>query len=89
MEKIKYFDLYCEWTDLGHLPDCGLCYSLDRIEGKPKDKLFKLMKPPSKKRDLYWGYDEYNSSFESRLHSFTPLRQNIILLMACLNNEKL
>ncbi len=89
MAKKKYLDLYFAWMDIGRLPDCGLCYSLDIIRGTPKDEFFRLIKPHGNtKVSAYWAYGEesFGNHFDI-IHKFTPLRQNIVLLMAAMAGE--
>ena len=90
----KFYEKYVEFTHLGKLPDNGLCNSIGK-ELQSKDGWI-IIKPSEREKDqlskenkssIYWGsglriYDE------GEKHFFTELRQTILLLAACLNNEK-
>lgn len=91
---MKYLKLYKEWAAKGEIPlvsgkgyNGGLC----AIFGK--DKQFKLLKPLTEDeletRPIwgYWGCDGYSLGVFELSVEFTPLRQNIVLLMAALNGE--
>lgn len=90
---MKYLPLYYKWIRAGKLPDSGLCHSLWLDD----NDLFHLFKP--KCPDGYWAYWEeyfdhpvYTQDVDNDLkyklcYEFNPLRQNIILLLAAINNE--
>lgn len=87
---MKYLPLYYKWIESGKLPSPGLCACFGKID------LFQLMYPSAHTWDdfYYWGYDgsepSLNASFEvadKRAFTFTELRQNIVLLLAAMNNE--
>lgn len=91
--KPKYLTLYYEWAQSKKLP-CrwGLCREFEPFYAPNDHPLFKLIKPTGRdKRNLrkygftdeYWGSDSVGCMFGE----FTPLRQNLVLLMAALNNE--
>lgn len=85
----KYLPLYEKWIEAG-LPKDGLCHCLDN-----GDKFFELMKPVHECWMVgYWAYcdgyggPKYEVAPVWRIwHDFTPLRQNIVLFMAAMNNE--
>lgn len=72
------------------LPGWGLC------ENFKHDELFKLIDPERGRLDSYWAYAEDFYSFD-KFHDvlkvlkvrrqFTPLRQNIVLLMAAMAGQ--
>lgn len=90
MKKKKYLPLYEKWMKSGKLPEDGLCNLF------VNDPLFELIDPGW---CGYWGYDGFDSyygdpyyddhcgSMNEVWYDFTPLRQNIVLLMAALNGE--
>jgi hypothetical protein len=88
--KTKYLPLFYEWAETGVLPSGGLCFSLPE-----HDDLFMLFYPGKAKHNAYWGYDGKNRivweivcDFDERVaRQFTPLRQNIVLFLAAMNNE--
>jgi hypothetical protein len=86
MEK-KYLPLYYEWLESGVLPGPGLCHIFQ------SDELFKLIDPDRGGLDFYWGYDGeqgchgYINNYEKVERDFTPMRQNVVLFMAAMNNE--
>lgn len=93
MKQKKYLDLYYEWMELG-LPGSGLCNIFGYMQGM--DELFDLMRPENDELETspawgYWGMDgegDFENDDNIRNGSdFTPLRQNIVLLMAAMANE--
>ena len=85
----KYLEFYHKCMKTGRLPKTGLCYCFDHNED------IKLFYPPSD--NGFWGYDGRNipglyfkefgvSPYDLRF-AFTPLRQNIVLFLAAMNNE--
>lgn len=82
-EKKKYLKLYYEWMTRGRIPNNGLCNCF-----KVDDELFNLIDPELGEHESYWGYDGPDLPLIDDLwHSFTPLRQNVVLLMAAMNGE--
>lgn len=89
MKKKKYLPLYYKWVKDG-LPKKGLCYSLDH---PPILDSGGLLCPNSNVG--YWGYsgqaimgyEVSGDMYKSVTRDFTPLRQNIVLLLAAMNNE--
>lgn len=88
MKKKKYLPFYYEWIKTGKMSDDGLCY----IFGQ--DYLFKLFIPnPEEELELernllptiFWGKGTIDGLYNGG--GFSPLRQNIVLLMAAMNNE--
>jgi hypothetical protein len=99
MEKYTpYLDFYNRHIVNGRLSSSGLCNC-----NLPKyNSSFDLMKPTHEdmvrhRQELqypehivmaYWAAGlPLKSSINKRAHSFTPLRQNIILFLAAMNNE--
>lgn len=82
---MKYLELYYKWMESGKLPIDGLCRCF------PKNELFRLMIPVSPMYVLYCGYMGDIITIEywegDRYKDFSPLRQNIILFLAAMNNE--
>jgi hypothetical protein len=90
MKKKKYLPLYKELCVTGGLSgDYGLCGELsDRGLHEEKTHLRDLFHPPFEIdmniTHLYWG----SGDDQNRLTGvFTPMRQNILLLMAAMNGE--
>lgn len=88
-KKKKYLPLYYKWMNAGRLPTMGLCNCL------PNSGAFKLLTPTANDKvadNTYWAYGRkvtrvvFNTSFPEAT-KFTPLRQNIVLLMAAMNDE--
>lgn len=88
--KTPCLDLYYNCMETEYLPSVGLCSC-----GLP---LLELLKPTPKDYDTlfkewmsitFWGcgLPRIGTVTEDRQRSFTPLRQNIVLLLACLNGE--
>lgn len=90
MKKQKpYLELYKKCCKLGRLPDHGLCSCIYIEIGRGNGIEFKYLfnplfnsniKPISK---FYWGADDYYNL----LFDFGPTRQNMLLLMAAMNDE--
>lgn len=90
----KYLSLYYRWMENEQMGDDCLCnFFLDNTS-KPRSEYreFELINPTEddlsdiqRKRlnNVYWGSGEG----EALRWQFTPLRQNLVLLMAALNNE--
>lgn len=84
---MKYLPLYYRWMKTGRLPKDGLCRCF------PDDSFLNLITPgPEIRSVMYWGYrgedisDDYFYAL-NRLYEFSPLRQNIVLLMAAMAGE--
>jgi hypothetical protein len=87
----KHLKFYKDCMSTGRLPDFGLCYSLG-------GRLLQLFTPTIEEKfqledeglcPIYWAYgvsDDFKND-EERWHSFSSLRQTIVLLMAAINNE--
>jgi len=97
MKKKKYLPLYEKWMKTGQLPECGLCNCFgecitdDEYFLDPSHQLFKLMYPEDIEmpQSEYWGRGPIEELVDiEKIHNeFTPLRQNIVLLMAAMNGE--
>ena len=98
MKKKKYLPLYEKWMETGNLPEWGLCNCFGKwlvIEEKWKynDKLFPLFVEEMHRKDEFWAFeDDDDVSYvlepaEIVGRQFSPLRQNIVLLMAAMNGE--
>ena len=94
-KETPYLDLYKEWMREEKIPNTGLCWSVPK---RIKKNIFKYIKPTPEdikmlnKQNIsstWWGYGipRRNETFNTRLCKFTPLRQNLILLCAALNDE--
>ena len=91
---MKYLNFYNECIINRGLPFSGLCSCLN---AKAERELNHLFKPNSRDWDgSYWAYDGKDRNFlnnygdrskRSVLFKFTPLRQNIVLFLAAMNNE--
>jgi hypothetical protein len=89
-KKTPYLDFYFKCLETGHIPyretetvAGGLCSIFE------KDKFFQLFSYGMEV--VYWGISDnqnerytYSGDFETDL---TPIRENVILLMAAMNNE--
>lgn len=75
----KYLKLYEKWSETGKLPRCGLCSSL----GWKED--IDIFRPEEASCWDFWAADGY--SIFKRKYGFGPTRKNILLLLACLNEE--
>jgi hypothetical protein len=83
---MKYLDFYKKYTDVGILPKMGLCSCF------PNDNILSLFSNGSNLTGYgFWGNGgEYTKGKTSDYHwqrDFTPLRQNIVLLMAAMAGE--
>lgn len=93
MKKEKYLDFYMKCMEDGKMPNGGLCGSI----GEGVIRRFKpLEKRPGYGDNWYWGFtgESYTWSFflshsekNEIVYSFSPLRQNIVLFLAAMNNE--
>lgn len=85
MKKKKYLPLYYKWAKSGEISSNGLCNCFGE-----KDALFDLLKPESHQY-MYWGNDGVAAfqvtSDRDWTRGFNALRQNIVLLLAAMNNE--
>lgn len=87
-----FLECYNKWIEKGSLPHGGLCFSLP--EKLLKTKAWKMVKPTADelgylfhqdKPSVFWGKDDFRDNF----FKLTQTRLNILLIAACLNNEKL
>lgn len=88
---MKYLPKYHRWIKNGRLPKDGLCHCL------PTSNKLQLFEPGYS--GGYWGYwgEFYDGPIMSQCvdeetkdkfqYDFNPLRQNIVLLLAAMNNE--
>lgn len=86
-KKTPYLDFYKKCMETGRIPDNGLCNCFE-------SQLFEYVKPLLNERQFgyphnYWAFGEDTTNLVSLevAQRFTPLRQTIVLFMACLNNE--
>lgn len=77
---MKYLPFYKKCVESGMMPAPGLCWSLQW------DASIDLFRPKYKSYWHYWATDQGDESFEGDKR-FNPLRQNIVLFMAAMNNE--
>ncbi len=89
----RFIDLYYEWITIGKLPDEGLCNSVPKVLRGSLEQLTPTTE------DFYDMYKERMDTafWDSEMRTddnyyvccsdFNPLRQNIILLCAAINNE--
>jgi len=90
-KKVKFIDLYYEWGQSEKMPNDGLCDSLpDKLY---KRKSFQSIIPTENEkhenavnggRYLFWGITDLKTEY---FGDFTELRQNIVLLCACMEEE--
>lgn len=88
--KPKYLKLYREWVKpKGFLQTGSICMEFNYRYHYPEYSLIEPTSADIKKIKraghdaAYWGSGNYSI----RWGIFTPLRQNLVLLMAALNNE--
>lgn len=91
-KKETFLSLYNQWIRRGKLPmiwSGGLCSSLPNH--LYQSEAFKMIEPQTEDDirfgEAYWGCGEPLASWEVEQYGFTPLRQTIMLLCACLNGE--
>lgn len=82
----SYLDFYRQCMNTGRTPDGGLCRTFHDHE------FFRLIDPDDGGWNYYWGYDgelSLHTGIEemSLAYEFTPIRQNVVLLMAAMNGE--
>lgn len=78
MKYTPWLDLYNRLIVLKEMPRRGICGNVDGGMGLELESLFK---PIHASYFSYWADCRYGPL------RFSPQRQNIVLLMACLNNE--
>lgn len=82
MRKKKYLPLYYKWVKDGEMPGAGLCSSFD-YSGLGFDHLTdEFCADQLDAYSLSWTFFQQSNNYE-----FNATRQNIVLLLACLNNE--
>lgn len=95
MKKKKYLPLYRKWMKTGLMPEHGLCDSIQySINYKARQDFVDTFQPAKGYLGL-WGYDGNNyigyelmpEQYERIAYKFNPLRQNMLLLFAAMNNE--
>lgn len=87
----KYLDFHNQCVSIGEIPNSGLCANFGG------ESFFELLCPGDLLDEAsYWGFDgndrhignDYGGDmFHDVFRLYTPLRQNIVLLMAAINNE--
>lgn len=78
----KHLQFYLDCVkDNYRMPSFGLCSCAK--EGHIDISVLELFKPTDVSEYAYWASGSRNNCY----FKFTSLRQNIVLLMACLNNE--
>jgi len=93
IKKRSYLNLYKKWCKTGELPYAGLCCNLYPRQYEKFRNLY-----ITNRMSGYWGYDGRNllPLFDIKIskekadeirYKFTPLRQNLILFLAAMNNE--
>jgi len=93
-KKLKFIDYYNEWAKTGIMPNYGLCNSLHQelVLGKE----FELIQPSHEdlsklisenKSTVFWANNVPRPVKESVYKDFNELRQNLVLLCACMRNE--
>lgn len=93
--KKKYLTLYYRWMIVGEIPSDGLCFSLNDPFSDKQDQLLEFFVPTPEEYDTngyrlwqcFWAADGVSQRDPLQLCKFTPLRQNIVLLMAAMNGE--
>ncbi len=84
----KHLKFYMDCMENGKMPHCGLCIAAE--EGIISETLLRLFEPSVElnlfRKNIYlvfWA----SGSYKALAWKFTELRQTIVLLMACQNNE--
>lgn len=100
MKKRTILERYYEWAEAGYIDNVssfeqgpnkiegnGLCYST--IVEDYYDLFLLVMPEEGSTKGGYWGFHEDETATDNEYCDsvFNPLRQNLVLLMACLNNE--
>lgn len=90
---ITFIRVYLKCCRAGQLPyQNGLCSEIGTLQYHP---VWKLITPTDRelralndagKSNAFWAY-EFNMNDEDKFNAFTPLRQTILLLAACINEE--
>jgi len=82
MQKTSWLEFYNEMIVLDEMPYNGICPNLwKNYSHEMETDLILYMKPEDTSYFNYWADPESNKK------EFSPQRQNIVLLMAALNNE--
>lgn len=81
MKNKKYLPLYKAWMKTGRLPKRGLCPSVGGT------LLARLFKPEWASSYCFWLSNDEDCCPEFVARNFNTLRQNVMLLMAAMNNE--
>lgn len=81
MKKKKYLPLYEKWAQDGRIPKRGLCPSIGGTI------VLRLFKPAWASRYTFWLSNDEDCYPDFIEHNFNTLRQNVVLLLAAMNNE--
>jgi hypothetical protein len=92
----KHYDFYVECAQAGVIPYDGLCNCAGA--GLIDKEFISILSPTWENfdelrdqglDDVFWGNEmPWEVDVEIRATAFTPLRQNIVLFMACMAGEK-
>jgi hypothetical protein len=85
--KTPFLDFYYSCMKTGRMPKHGICNNVELpecIRPTLEDWGELLRKSHG---GMYWGIGFRPHSYDQMYYEFTPLRQNIVLLAAQLNNE--
>lgn len=88
----KYLPLYYEFIESGKMSHNGLCSVIKYRLGYAEKRQFRLLFEPTLKEERYWrtrlGFWLQDDIEEvGGFNTFTPTRQNALLLMAAINGE--
>jgi hypothetical protein len=92
----KHLQFYKDCMKRGLLPKSGLCINTEDSGGPLSEELLHLFIPTEDEliklaekghSTSYWGSGVITNDYDILYDEFSPLRQTIVLLMACLNNE--
>lgn len=93
----KYLRFYNKYIDTGEIPTYGLCRCFETPCGKDDKRLLLFEPTIQDEKELkseglscgYWACGLVTSFFNmpERRSGFTPLRQTIVLFLACINEE--
>lgn len=91
----QFLEFYFEHMQSGEIPCVGLCSSLYPLQ--PFPYAFNLIEPTigdeweleqENLSTVYWGSGlSIDAPIQERRYKFTPLRQNLVLLLAAINEE--
>ena len=90
---MKLIDKHYEWVEKGEMDDVGLCGSIP--DGyfsilemfKPTTEAFEILFDDNESINFWGSGLTHADSLDDRRHKYTPLRQNIVLLICAMEGE--